>query len=115
MNNRTFKYLSSKEVNAVEEFALRLREELGGNLIDIKFFGSKLRADFNDDSDIDILIILKSKTLEIERNIAKIWIENELTFFAGISYVIFSEYQYKMNLSLNSPFTESINKEGISI
>lgn len=115
MSNVTFKHLSPKETNAIEEFVVKLRGELGDNLIDIKFFGSKLRGDFNDESDIDVLIILKSKTVEVEKKIAKIWIENELKYFAGISYVIFSEHQYKMNLTLNSPFIERIIKEGISI
>ncbi|MDI6738499.1 MAG: nucleotidyltransferase domain-containing protein, partial [Nanoarchaeota archaeon] len=52
-------YLTKKERKALEEFSFRLKDFLGKNLVFVKLFGSKVRGDFNKDSDIDILLILR--------------------------------------------------------
>ena len=51
---RQYKYLSNRERKALGLLVSRLKSTLGDNIIMIKFFGSKLRGDHSQDSDIDV-------------------------------------------------------------
>ena len=45
---------------AMEEFLRRLREAEGDNLLQVVLFGSVARGDDNEDSDIDVFILLRN-------------------------------------------------------
>ena len=51
--------LTSKERQAVEQFLLKLRGECAARVKDVRIFGSKLRGDFRQDSDIDLLVLIE--------------------------------------------------------
>lgn len=44
---------------AVLEFARRAREELGDHIVHIILYGSRARGDYTDDSDIDLLVVVR--------------------------------------------------------
>jgi predicted nucleotidyltransferase len=106
-------YLTKTEKRAVEQFAKLVRAALGENLIDIEIFGSKVRGDITKDSDIDILIVVKNRTIDVMDKIAQFTSELNLEFNHFLSPVIFSEYEYKVNKDMASPFTLSIEREGV--
>lgn len=105
--------LTQNEREALEILIKRLKEYLGENLITIRIFGSKLRGDFREDSDIDILLVLKERTVEIHNKIAEIAADIDLEYDPQISLVVYSDFEYEKNRELGSPFVESVEKEGI--
>ncbi len=111
----SLKYLTKTENKVVKEFAKLARTALGGNLIDIEIFGSKVRGDFAKDSDIDILIVVKDRTLDVMDKIGDITAELALEYNLPLSPVVFSEYEYKMNENMKSPFTLNIEAEGVRL
>lgn len=108
-------FLSQRENKKIREYADRLKKSLGNNLLAIKLFGSKVRGDFVEDSDVDILIILKEKNLELREEIYDILFEIDPYYELKISPRIFSEYEYKMNERLHSPFVDRIKKEAVKL
>jgi len=56
----TLNYLQPHEQMAVNDYVNRLHFDLGDNLMGLWLFGSKSRGDFDSDSDIDLLVILKT-------------------------------------------------------
>ncbi|MFN3466455.1 MAG: nucleotidyltransferase domain-containing protein [Candidatus Brocadiales bacterium] len=59
------KYLSPTEKKAVMELCKGLREALGENILSIRSYGSKARGDFTEESDIDILLVLKREDSKV--------------------------------------------------
>lgn len=50
--------LTPDERRWVEDLRDRLRAEYGPRLRDLRLFGSKVRGDFHDESDIDVLVLI---------------------------------------------------------
>lgn len=82
-------------------------------MIKIQVFGSKIRGDFREDSDIDVLIIVRERSEAVLDILADISLEIDLNFDAKISLVIFSQEEYKQNEAWETPFTRNISREGI--
>ena len=54
----TLGFLNQIEKKVIKSFVKELKEKLGNEIITIRLFGSKVRGDFEKDSDIDILAML---------------------------------------------------------
>jgi predicted nucleotidyltransferase len=88
---------------------------LGEQLISIKMFGSKVRGDFSQDSDLDILMIVRDKKKVRREKIYDILLEIDLEFDPKISLKIFTKEEFDRNKKLGSPFVFNVEKEGIPI
>lgn len=64
--------MQENERTAVSFFAERARNLLGENLVDLKIFGSKVRGDSDQESDIDILLIVKHRNAQIGLEVSSI-------------------------------------------
>lgn len=109
------KHLTKMERDVVNKFAKLIRAELGERLVKMEIFGSKIKGNFTEDSDIDILIIVKDRTLDVMDSVADIASELTLKYDLPISPVIFSEYEYKVNANMSSPFILNVEAEGIRL
>jgi len=108
-------YLNSTEKKAVKEFADRLKKLLQTKLVNIILFGSKVRNVTNSESDIDILVLLKDKNKDILNRIVNVLVDIQLKYDANISPVIYSEYEFNMNVKLGASFIKNIENEGIPL
>jgi len=59
----TLGFLNNIEKKVIKAFIKELKEKLGNEIINIRIFGSKVRGDFEKDSDIDIFIVVKKKEI----------------------------------------------------
>lgn len=57
-------HLLEREYSAIATFTHSLSDFLGDDLRHLWLFGSKARGDFNEDSDIDLLVVLNHLTSE---------------------------------------------------
>ena len=109
---RKIGYLNKKEQKVVESFVKELKKELNDDIITIRLFGSKVRGDFKEDSDIDISILVK-KRRGIKDKISDIAADYFLEYNVPLSPVVYSLFEYEKNRKLGSFFFERVEKEGI--
>ncbi len=96
----------------IEEFKKEIENLYGKRLKQIILYGSHARGDFTEDSDIDLLIILKDKVIpgkEIDRMI-DIITEINLKYGVLISVYPVSERDYK---KVKSPLLLNVRREGV--
>lgn len=56
----------------IDDFVARLRDQQGANLLQVVLFGSVARGDDNDESDVDLFILLRHDDEAIRLDIASI-------------------------------------------
>ncbi len=112
--NKGLQYLNKTEKKAVNFFVKELREKLGNYILNIRLFGSKVRGDFEKDSDIDILILAREKR-DIRDRISDIAAEYFLEYNVPLAPVVYSLFEYERNKELGSFFFEQVEKEGITL
>lgn len=103
----------------LEEILAIVREEfirrLGSNVVKIKLYGSYARGDFDTDSDIDIMILIRdnnSKELhEIRTEIA----HQILLDFGVLVSIVFIEETHFYEWFDAIPLYQNVENEGISI
>ena len=82
MSTETHPYLGqtvATEQRAVSEFAERLRERFGDEVVSIRMYGSRARGDANPDSDIDLAVVVSDANPERRRAVrhlaVEVWLE----------------------------------------
>jgi len=100
--------LSKTEEAVIKKLSKEIKFALRNNLILLKLFGSKARGDFKRDSDIDILVVVKNKDVNLYSKLYDILFKRDPDYKFKISLIIYSEYEYKQNLRLKSKFIENI-------
>jgi len=109
MNN-----LSEKENQAIKELVAGLKKVYGDNLSRVILYGSKARGEATEDSDIDILVVLKDiKNQSVEKmKIRQISWEICYKYDLLLSVIVRSEQDY---LRKDTPLLMNVEKEGISV
>jgi len=111
----SFNYMSENERHVIECFRKSVRNNIGESVISISVFGSKVRGDYNQASDIDILVIVKERSLWVMDKIAEITSALNIEHNLSIAPVVFSEQEFNMNTIMDSPFAVSVCMEGLSL
>ncbi|WP_456401150.1 nucleotidyltransferase domain-containing protein [Persephonella sp.] len=109
-----FKYLTDTEIKAVFELKEKILElTLNAKLI---FYGSKAKGEFDDESDIDLLIIIPNLTRKLKYKIMEVATEVELKYDVVFGLIIISEEKYeKSNLFKGSLYYNHIKREGLPV
>jgi len=95
----------------LNEFKKRVLERFGDDVIKITLFGSYSRMEEMEESDIDVLVVVKKRTPILEREI--IGIAYDLLMEKGkyVSVKVYGEDEY----SKPSPFLEAVLREGTAL
>ena len=112
----TAKYLNTIEEKALRDLKDKLIQVFGSRLRNIILFGSKARGDFNDDSDIDLLIVIDDLDLNDKDIVSDIVVDIQLEYELPIAVHRYSTkyYQEQMNNIVNL-FMNNIKSEGIAV
>lgn len=109
MNN-----LIEKEKQAIKELVEGLRKLYGENLSRVILYGLKARGEATEESDIDIMVVLKKikdKSKELE-SVIKLSTEIDFKYETLISVTLQREEDY---LVKESPLLLNVRKEGLSL
>ena len=95
------------------ELSRKLKEKFKDKIEEIIVFGSYARGDFNEDSDIDILIIVNDD--KIEENIRKVAYSFIPEIGRLISVKVLDKDTFESMKKMKFSLTVSIEKEGMKI
>ncbi len=109
---KKLQYLSKTEEKVINSFVKELKDKLGDYIVAIRLFGSKVRGDFEKDSDVDLFILVKEKG-DVRDKISDIAANYFFEYNVPISPVVYSLFEYKENKRLGSFFFEQVEKEGV--
>jgi predicted nucleotidyltransferase len=105
--------LKNKDRLAIEEFYKRTTVILGESIHSMKLFGSKVRGTDDQDSDIDIFIVVKNYKTTIKDKIIDVAFDVNLAYGVYISPRVVSLELFKDSLFRSTPFVQYVEKEGI--
>lgn len=120
---KSYPLLSEEEIKStlrwelkiiLSEVKKKLKDVYNDDLVDIILYGSYARGDYNENSDIDLLVVLKHiKSIgnEINKIVDAIYDIN-LKYNALISVVPVSYEDYK---NINSPLLLNVREEGVLV
>jgi uncharacterized protein len=109
-------HLTSNERDGLAAFINRLHQVYGADLLRVILFGSKARGDFDDQSDIDVLVVVRVSDENYwqhwRRIIDMAW-EVELAYSLVISCTIKNEHDYTRMCEHRSLLARNIERDGI--
>ena len=101
----------------IYRFSQELRHILGDKLTKVIVYGSYARGDYNCNSDVDIMILVKmsnSDIKKIENQVYDLAFEIEMNTGVDISPIIKNEDEYEYWLD-TLPFYKNISDEGVVV
>jgi len=104
-------YLVGEERDALARFIAHLETVCADEVRRVILFGSKVRGDFDFESDVDVLIVAKSGAEQLKRAVDE--------FDAGLNVsflpIIFSEEKYRYFQRLKLPLYVNLRRDGIEL
>lgn len=108
-------YLNSSEKKALNEFSSRVKSALDNNLFDLKLFGSKSTGNFHDESDIDVLVIVKKRDEQTLDVISEALLDVELEYNSRISPVVLTITEFLQNQEHQTLFYHEVVRNGVTL
>jgi len=115
MNKEVLKYLADHEQAALKEFLTKLREQHGSEVVLVSLFGSKVRGDFDEESDIDVLLVVEDRTSQLWEDIVEIETDLMLKYDTVISSLIMGRENYEWHRRYRAPLYRNIERDGIDL
>ena len=109
------RYLTEPEKAALSEFVARLRERYADEVLLVMLFGSKVRGDFDEESDLDVLVVVEGDGWLFHREISFIGSRVSLDYDVNISPKAVSQTLYRELQELRTPFYENVQAEGVEL
>jgi uncharacterized protein len=112
--------LSAAERHVLDDLAGRIKERYGERLDRLQVFGSRARGDVSDESDIDLLVVLKVPREAEGRETTAVWDLAEAAMTgqhtaAPISLIVLAEDRFAELLRRERRFAVDIEAEGIRL
>ena len=111
----SLRYLTPNERAALAEFVQRLRTKFGDQVLLVRLFGSKARGDFDEESDIDVLVVVTNGDWRFGDEVAVEACDPMLTYNVVISPLILSEDYYRWMRGTSAPFYREVEKDGVDL
>ena len=103
------------EKKVLEELKLKLTELLGDRLRKLVLYGSRARGDYDEESDIDIAIIVRGLTRELKNQMLDLVADIEMENLTPLSTLVLSEEDFELLKRRERRIALDIEREGISL
>ena len=115
MSAKNISSLNRNKQKVIEEFKAKIIDDFPDKITKVIIFGSKARGQATEDSDIDILVIIKSKDWRMMDAIREIGYELDEDIDYKLSIIVLPDKHVQYLRENNFKFIESIDKDGITI
>jgi predicted nucleotidyltransferase len=113
--------LAPAERRVVTEFANRVRARFADRLSRVVLFGSRARGDVTEESDIDLLVLLRVPIAEETRATREVWAIVEQLFrlergvYVPLAPIVLAEQRFLELKRLERSFALDVEAEGIAL
>jgi predicted nucleotidyltransferase len=113
---RRLQQLSLQDKAALADFVSRLRQQFKrGTIQSVWLFGSKIKGTGDDQSDIDLLIVVRNYTWKLEKAITRIAVDVDLAHDVVLSDHIVDSTRYDQMVVQSVLLYRNVMKEGIDL
>lgn len=109
---------TTNELNRILQILVDAYQSIyGTDIVKIVLYGSYARGDYEKDSDIDVVAIVKGERIQLQEELKKVWdvssdLEIEYGTIVSPTVIPFEEYEkYKNDL----PYYRNIQNEGVEL
>ncbi|MEW6601542.1 MAG: nucleotidyltransferase domain-containing protein [Nitrospirota bacterium] len=109
--------MNDRDRNLILEFKKRLPSDLANRMKRFIIFGSRVKGEASEDSDLDVIALVDEKSPELEKRLEDIayQIMWDHDFKPIISLKVLSETQFYISLNRGFSFYRHVEKEGVSV
>ena len=115
MRKNGLRHLTRNERLALNQFVSRLRDQYADQLVRVVLFGSKVRGDFDSESDLDVFVLVASDDWHLHDQVATLSSPISLKYNTLISPKVIGPSLYRKMRRLRSFFLQNVSKEGVSL
>ena len=101
--------------NVLKELKHTIEEQLGDRLVKMVLYGSRAKGDFDNESDIDVAIIVRELSRELKHQILDSVAEIEMKYLTPLSVHILSENEFEHLKRRERRIALDIEREGIPL
>ena len=115
MRKRSLRYLTPNEREALDEFVRRLRAKYADQVMLVRLFGSKARGDFEPESDVDVLVVVKSNDWRFSDDVTVEVCDPNLEHNVVISPMVIGIDDYERMRGYRAPFYQEVQRDGVDL
>lgn len=115
MTAASLSQLAPNDQTAVEEYVRLIRSRYPDRILAIVLFGSKARGDSDEESDIDLLILVDAEDVEFRNELWHIASDVSLEHNVVLSPRVFGQERWAETRRIRMPLYRAVKTEGIPL
>ncbi len=115
LDHPRLRYLTPHERNTLAEFLSRLREQFSDRVAHVWLFGSKVRGDFDEESDVDLLIVAQDGDDTLREAVGEVAYHLSLEHGVLLCEHVVSFYRFAQMRAREEPLYKNITREGVDL
>ncbi len=107
--------LDPEEREWLDQFREVLATRFADVVVNMVLYGSKARGDAREDSDVDVLLVVRNAAAHFKRPLRHLAHDLVATSYALPSIVAYTEAEWARLGRLGSPFRAAVERDGVSV
>jgi predicted nucleotidyltransferase len=108
-------FLTVREKQALAEYLARLRAEFGDEIERVILYGSKVRGDFDNESDIDLFVVFKELDQAREDALSWLVLDLDLKYAVLLSDFPVNRERFERMAKIQEPLYRDLMNEGVEL
>lgn len=115
MGANSLRHLDAAEQDALDAFLTELQQQYPDQVQHVILFGSKSRGDFREESDVDLLIVLKNDDWRLRDRVVDLAFDPLLEYNVVLSPKVVGQDYYDFIARRRTPFYQNVHKDGVDL
>ena len=107
--------LHPEEQTWLDKYRKVLSERHPGTVLRMVIYGSKARGDAREDSDLDVMVVVRSEATALKRPLRRIGYELAAVSWAVPSIMAYTQAEWDRLKDLRSAYRESVERDGVTV
>ena len=99
----------------LDEYRKAIRERHPGTVVRMVIYGSKARGDAREDSDLDVLVVVRNEASALKRPLRRIGYDLAAASWAVPSIFAYTQEEWEDGKRRGFPFQQAVEREGVSV